>query len=192
MTPPFASPRARLAARLRALATPLTIAALVAILLLAALVTTPPPEPIPYDLDASHPAGLLALRLWLTELGYDVQRTGGLRFDLPAAADLLFVYPNQLSYNAAEAAALKQWVEQGGTLVLVGPTAEDHALVDAFGVRQAPELSYENEQVQVQPLLPLLPPLPHTPESLLLPLLNLMTNMTSSLSVPVLPAWPAH
>ena len=140
--------------RLRAIGTPLAIAALVVILLLAALVTTPPPEPIAYDLDASHPAGLLALRLWLAELGYDVQRTGGLRFDLPATADLLFVYPNQLSYNAAEAAALKKWVEQGGTLVLVGPTAEDHALVDAFGVRQAPELSYENEQVQVQPLLP--------------------------------------
>lgn len=154
MTPPFASPRARLAARLRALATPLTIAALVAILLLAALVTTPPPEPIPYDLDASHPAGLLGLRLWLAELGYDVRRTGGLRFDLPDEADLFFVYPNQLSYSAAEAAALRVWVEMGGTLVLVGPAAEDRALVDAFGVRLASEFSHEDTQVQVQPLLP--------------------------------------
>jgi hypothetical protein len=66
----------RLAARLRAIGTPLAIAALVVLLLLAALVTTPPPEPIPYDLDASHPAGLLALRLWLAELGYDVQPHG--------------------------------------------------------------------------------------------------------------------
>lgn len=146
--------RARLSVRLRSLATPLALAALVAILLIAALVTTPPPEPIPYDLDASHPTGLLGLRLWLSELGYAVQRTGGLRFDLPDAADIVFVYPNQLSYSAAEAATLRAWVERGGTLVLVGPAAEDNELIAAFGVRVASELSYESEQVQVQPLLP--------------------------------------
>ena len=90
--------RVRLPANLRALGTPLAIAALVALLIAAALLTTPPPEPIPYDLDASHPAGLLGLRLWLEELGYTVQRTGSLRFNLPDNADLLFVYPNQLTY----------------------------------------------------------------------------------------------
>lgn len=154
MTPPLTSSRMPFPTRLRSLATPLAITVLVAILLLATLLTTPPPEPIPYDLDASHPTGLLGLRLWLTELGYDVQRTGGLRFELPAATDMLFVYPNQLSYNAAEAAMLRAWVEQGGTLVLVGPAGEDRELIAAFGVRVASELSYENEQVQVQPLLP--------------------------------------
>ncbi|HAJ37749.1 MAG TPA: hypothetical protein DCL15_18930 [Chloroflexi bacterium] len=148
------SPRVQLLARLRSLATPLALAALVAILLLTTLVTTPPPEPIAYDLDASHPTGLLGLRLWLTELGYVVQRTGGLRFDLPDAADLLFVYPNRLSYSAAEAATLRAWVERGGTLVLVGPAAEDRELIATFGVRVASKLSYETEQVQVQPLLP--------------------------------------
>ncbi|HHY55795.1 MAG TPA: DUF4350 domain-containing protein [Chloroflexi bacterium] len=154
MTPPLTSSRMPFPTRLQSLATPLAITVLVAILLLATLLTTPPPEPIPYDLDASHPTGLLGLRLWLTELGYDVQRTGGLRFELPAATDMLFVYPNQLSYNAAEAAMLRAWVEQGGTLVLVGPAGEDRELIAAFGVRVASELSYENEQVQVQPLLP--------------------------------------
>lgn len=149
-----ASPHVQLLTRLRSLATPLALTALVAILLLAALVTTPPPEPIAYDLDASHPTGLLGLRLWLTELGYVVQRTGGLRFDLPDATDLLFVYPNRLSYSAAEAAALRAWVEEGGTLVLVGPAAEDRELIATFGVRVASELSYETEQLQVQPLLP--------------------------------------
>ncbi len=103
------------------LGTPLAIVALVGLLLFAALLTTPPPEPIPYDLDASHSTGLLGLRLWLAELGYDVRRTGGLRFDLPADTDVLFVYPNQLSYTEAEAATLRSWVEAGGVLVLVGP-----------------------------------------------------------------------
>jgi hypothetical protein len=146
--------RSGLAARLRALGTPLAIVALVGLLLFAALLTPPPPEPIAYDLDASHSTGLLGLRLWLAELGYDVRRTGGLRFDLPADTDVLFVYPNQLSYTEAEAATLRSWVEAGGVLVLVGPDAEDRALIDAFGVQVASEVSYESRQVQVQPLLP--------------------------------------
>ncbi|HQY90803.1 DUF4350 domain-containing protein [Caldilinea sp.] len=146
--------RVRLPANLRALGTPLAIAALVALLIAAALLTTPPPEPIPYDLDASHPAGLLGLRLWLEELGYTVQRTGSLRFNLPDNADLLFVYPNQLTYTAAEAASLRQWVENGGALVLIGPTDEDRHLAESFGVRLASALSHRNQQVQVQPLLP--------------------------------------
>lgn len=149
-----AADRVHLPARLRPLATPLALVALIAALLLATLLTTPPPAPIPYDLDASHPTGLLALRLWLSELGYAVQRTGGLRFDLPDAANMVFVYPNQLSYSAGEAATLRAWVERGGTLVLVGPAAEDGELIAAFAVRVASELSYESEQVQVQPLLP--------------------------------------
>lgn len=148
------SRRGGVAARLRGLGTPLAIAALMGLLLFAALLTTPPPEPIAYDLDASHSSGLLGLRLWLAELGYDVRRTGGLRFDLPEEADVLFVYPNQLSYTDAEAAALRSWVEAGGALVLVGPNAEDRALIEAFGVRVTAEQSYGNEQVQVQPLLP--------------------------------------
>jgi hypothetical protein len=48
------------------------------------------------------------------------------------------VYPNQLGYSAAEAAALR---EVGGTWAgrwyWLALTAEDRELVDAFGVRQA-------------------------------------------------------
>lgn len=134
--------------------TPIAIVALFSIMLLAALIASPPPAPIRYDLDANHDDGLLGLRLWLEELGYDVRRTGGLRFDLPADADLLFVYPNQLSYTVEEAEGLRRWVEAGGALVLVGPAADDEALIDAFGVRLNPELRTERQQTQMQPLLP--------------------------------------
>lgn len=140
--------------RWRSLWTPLAIAALFAAMILVALLTTPPPDPIPYDLDSSHPGGLLGLRLWLEQLGYDVRRTGGLRFDLPEGSDLLFVYPNQLTYTAEEAARIRRWVEGGGTLVLVGPTDEDRHLIDAFGVRLDPELHTERRQAQWQPLIP--------------------------------------
>ena len=138
----------------RAYLTPLAIVALFGVMLLAALIASPPPNPIRYDLDGNHDDGLLGLRLWLEELGYDVRRTGGLRFDLPADADLLFVYPNQLTYTAEEAERLRRWVEAGGALVLVGPTADDEALFEAFGVRLNPELRTERQQTQMQPLLP--------------------------------------
>lgn len=138
----------------RAYLTPLAIVALFSVMLLAALIASPPPTPIRYDLDANHESGLLGLRLWLEELGYDVRRTGGLRFDLPADADLIFVYPNQLTYTTEEAAYLRHWVEAGGTLALIGPANEDTALIDAFGVRLNADLRPERQQTQMQPLLP--------------------------------------
>lgn len=147
-------PGIALRARIRPIGTPLAILVLLGLLLAAALVATPPPEPIPYDLDGSHPAGLLGLRLWLEELGYDVRRTEGLQFHLPADADLIFVYPNQLTYTKEEADALHDWVSSGGTLVLVGPSAEDGQLVEAFGVETASDLYLGRSQPQVQPLLP--------------------------------------
>ncbi len=146
--------RTPLLANWRAYLTPLAIVALFGVMLLAALIASPPPNPIRYDLDANHESGLLGLRLWLEELGYDVRRTGGLRFELPADANLFFVYPNQLTYTAEEAARLRGWVEAGGTLALVGPIDEDTALIDAFGVRLNPQLRTERQQTQMQPLLP--------------------------------------
>lgn len=134
--------------------TPLAIAALFALMILVALATTPPPEPVPYDLDATHPDGLLALRLWLEALGYDVRRNDGLRFTIPGEAQLLFVYPNRLTYTAEEAEHLRRWVEAGGTLALIGPGPDDHALVEAFGVALNPELRYERRLAQLLPLLP--------------------------------------
>jgi hypothetical protein len=128
--------------------------ALVILLLVVAVTRTPPPTPIPYDLDAAHPQGLLALRLWLAELGYDVRRTGGLRFQIPDDANLLFVYPNRLTYDEGEAQALRRWVEAGHTLVLVGPQPEDSALADAFGVRLAETADFSAWLRPVQPLLP--------------------------------------
>jgi hypothetical protein len=148
------SARTPLLANWRAYLTPLAIVMLFGAMLFAALIASPPSNPIRYDLDGAHESGLLGLRLWLEELGYDVRRTGGLRFELPADASLLFVYPNQLTYTAEEAARLRRWVEAGGALALVGPMEEDTALIDAFGVRLNPELRTERQQIQIQPLLP--------------------------------------
>lgn len=126
---------------------------LAAALLAVSAVGSRPAQPPPFDLDSTADDGLAALRLWLEELGYDVRRTGGLQFTLPAA-DLVFVYPNQLVYTPAEAQTLRAWVEAGGALVLVGPAAEDVALERAFGVRSQPGAVFAQIGEQVQPLIP--------------------------------------
>lgn len=134
--------------------TPLAIILLFGVFLVAAVLSTPPPEPIPYDLDGAHARGLLGLRLWLEELGYSVQRIDGLRFTPPDEATLIFVYPNQLAYSTEEAAALRAWVAAGNTAVIVGPDEEDRALIETFGVRLAGENVFESTLAQTQPLIP--------------------------------------
>jgi hypothetical protein len=115
----------------------------------------------PYDLNSSEDNGLLALRLWLHDMDYRVEATGAERFALPVAANLLFVYPNQNPYTPGEARGMAGWVEAGGTLVLIGPSVRDDALVDVFGVRQRGDFNASAGEAlrQRQPLLPEAAPL---------------------------------
>lgn len=127
---------------------------LLVLLLLATGLRRTETEPVPFDPDSTAAGGLRGLVRWLTVMGYDVRRTQGLTFDLPQEADLLFVYPNQLSYAPDEATHLRAWVEAGNTLVIVGPAPEDRELEATFGVRAVDTASYIATQQQVQPLLP--------------------------------------
>lgn len=108
-----------------------------------------------YDPSDAGSEGLLALRLWLEEMGYQVE-TMSAAFRIPPGADMLIVYPNRTPYLSEEADALTRWVRQGHTLVLVGPDSADTALIEAFGVRseELPELNPGLELRQRQPLLP--------------------------------------
>jgi len=126
---------------------------LLAILLVVSTLRSQPAVPIAFDPDSTADNGLRGLTRWLENLGYPVRRTDGLRFALPAGATLLFVYPNQLSYTAGEAAAVRQWVEQGGTLVLVGPHPEDGELEEAFGVHARTQEDFSMREQQTQPLI---------------------------------------
>jgi hypothetical protein len=132
----------------------LALILLVALLLFVSARSSRPPEPLPFDLDSTAATGLAALDRWLQALGYDVRRLGGFQFELPADADLLFVYPNQLTYSAAEAAALREWVAAGRTLVLVGPDAEDRELARVFGVSTQARGGFGVLDRQTQPLAP--------------------------------------
>lgn len=117
-----------------------------------------------YDIESSEADGLLALSLWLQEMSYDVAAMSSDVFSLSDAdgrdADLLFIYPNIQNYTTEEAKTVAKWVERGGTLVLVGPTEKDFALIERFGVAPIPPapLTLGRELVR-QPLLP------HPPDS---------------------------
>jgi hypothetical protein len=132
----------------------LALILLLALLLGVSALNTRPAEPLPFDLDSTADTGLAGLDRWLQALGYDVRRLDGLAFDLPADAHLLFVYPNQLSYSAAEAEALQTWVAAGRTLVLIGPHPEDRELERVFGVRTQPRAGFGVLDAQAQPLIP--------------------------------------
>src|SRR3954447_18540691 len=66
------------------------------------------------------PPGTLALYQWLEDAGYSVQRIqGSTSFaDALRDVDVLFVLNPQTNYTPAQIAAVKDWVEAGGVLVV--------------------------------------------------------------------------
>ena len=128
--------------------------ALLASLILLALLQGPTDAAAPYDLNSAGPDGLRALRLWLQEMGYTVAQTGQERFFLPPDTDLLFIYPSQRPFRDTDAAAVHDWVLEGGTLVLVGSTSDDVYLKETFQTAALSARSFGSELQQVQPLLP--------------------------------------
>ncbi len=131
----------------------LSLVLLMLLIVFAALFGGPSPARA-YDLDANGADGLRALRLWLEKMDYKVERTGNRNFALPADVSLLFVYPNQEPFTRAEATLLHDWVSNGHTLVLIGPTEREAALVATFGVESATNNQFLQATVQQQPLLP--------------------------------------
>lgn len=126
-------------------------------ILFSMLLGTPQP-PRPYDLNSARSDGLLALRLWLQEMSYRVESG---RPDARTLWDgeqlrthMLLVYPNVQPLDADEAKEIRDWVEAGGTLVLIGTEATEVELVDVFGVYTVARLSAIAEEAQSQPLLP--------------------------------------
>jgi len=121
------------------------------ILLIAALMARRPTPPRPvYDPASNGPDGLLLLREWLVEMEYAVETTGNRVFALDDA-DMLFVYPGDEAYSSADGDLLADWIEGGGTLVLVN--ARDDELLDRFDFSTVSSGSTDR-LLQSQPLLP--------------------------------------
>ncbi|MFZ4656547.1 MAG: DUF4350 domain-containing protein [Caldilineaceae bacterium] len=111
--------------------------------------------PTPFDPASTAPTGLRALWLWLEAMGYTVERNDGTTFAIPPESALLFVYPNQQSYSESEAEQVRQWVNDGGTLVLVDHTLAENALRSRFPVENGATITALFTNVdQQQPLFP--------------------------------------
>ncbi|MCX6047050.1 MAG: DUF4350 domain-containing protein [Chloroflexi bacterium] len=131
----------------------LSLALLLLLVVFAGLFSGPSPTQA-YDLDANNTGGLRALRLWLEKMDYTVERMGNRNFALPDDVSLLFVYPNLAPFTREEATLLHEWVRNGHTLVMIGPTEREVALVDTFGVASTANDQFLQASVQQQPLLP--------------------------------------
>lgn len=117
------------------------IAALTAVLLVV-LVLTSGTAPVSDALVFSYSStdagggGTLALRRWLSSLGYQTKSIQGQRFAVPADVEVLFVLgpsPQEI-VPESDARVLREWVSRGGTLVLGSDrTFVDEALFDVFG-----------------------------------------------------------
>lgn len=111
--------------------------------------------PTPFDPASTAPTGLHALWLWLEAMGYTVERNDGTTFAIPPESALLFVYPNQQIYSEDEAEQVRQWVNDGGTLVLVNHTLAENALRSRFPVEYGATITALFTDVdQQQPLFP--------------------------------------
>ena len=127
---------------------------LLALLVLLALFQDPADDAEAYDLDSAAPDGLRALSLWLQDMGYEVERTGPDRFSVLPETDLLFIFPSQRSFEIVEATVVRNWIDKGGTLVLIGSAANDVCLTEIFDTVTVPAWTLDGTVQQVQPLLP--------------------------------------
>jgi hypothetical protein len=73
---------------------------------------------------SSAPDGALALLRWLQEMGYDAGRLEFREFALDAQTDALFILNPTTPMSRSEAAEVIEWVDAGGTLVVVEDRAQ--------------------------------------------------------------------
>ena len=104
-----------------------------------------------FDPDSPEPNGLLLLREWLQEMGYEVTTTGQQRFALSPRQHLLIIYPGAERFTQNEADSFFDWVEAGGTAVIIGQA--DSKLRQALNYDTAPGYA-RGDLAQRQPLLP--------------------------------------
>ncbi len=104
-----------------------------------------------FDPDSPEPSGLLLLQEWLREMGYTVTTTGQRRFALSLHQHLLIIYPGEERFTQSEADSFFEWVEAGGTAVIIGHA--DSKLRRLLNYDTVP--GYIGEALtQRQPLLP--------------------------------------
>ncbi len=115
-------------------------------------------EPPPLANFSSAPDGGRALRLWLEELDYVVTDEAAGRFEIPRQANLALILEPSYPILPGEWAAIDDWVEKGGILVLAGDgwplgAAVRHYDFDLLYLgRESPALKAQNPLLASPPL----------------------------------------
>lgn len=91
---------------------------LLAVAVLTVISSTSGGSSAPLSLDSPLPNGTLALQLWLSRIGYTVQRQNS--YAVPSRDTTLLVLAPGREPSRTEVAALQQWTRTGGRLVVVG------------------------------------------------------------------------
>lgn len=103
---------------------------LLIVAILSVLSSTSSAPATPLSLDSPAPDGALALQLWLSRIGYSVQREDS--YAVPTGGGTLLVLEPGRQPSRQEAAGLLQWTRGGGRLIVI--TDEDVSLLGQFGV----------------------------------------------------------
>jgi len=101
----------------------LAIALVISLLIIAAFAAvqqTYKQQYPPLSSFSSDPNGTKALQLWLTEQGYTVQDEPLTVFTLSEEIDIIFLFEPYLGITPNEWREFDEWVENGGTLLIVG------------------------------------------------------------------------
>ncbi len=120
----------------RSLATIVALSALLLVLLLTATRNAPASDsPVfSYASTDGAPGGVLALRRWLSALGYETKSVQAQRFAVPVDVAVLFVLGPTEFVPREDARELREWVSRGNTLVIGSDRSlVDEALYEVFG-----------------------------------------------------------
>lgn len=116
---------------------------LVLVTVFAAMQTQAEQQNPPLSSLSSAPDGALALKLWLQELGYDVDEQILTNFLPPEGVSTLLILEPQFP-NEVELQSLDDWVDAGGTVIAIGGQYGMYSLIDhyEFDFKYLPDQSY--------------------------------------------------
>ncbi len=133
--------------------TTLGVILLVGLLFFVSVFTSNSETSRPFDPQSNAPDGLLLLRLWLEEMGYDARMQSQMGFDLPSQPQsLLLVYPGSREFTQNEAERLYKWVEAGNSAAFFLQGSVDPELRARFGFDLAAVDGFVRNQ-SAQPLI---------------------------------------
>jgi len=115
--------------------------AIAAVALFASLLVSFRPQRTESDIISTYastdagPGGALALRRWLSALGFETRSLQSARFTVPTDVDLVFALGPLELWQPQEAQSLYRWIEAGGVAVVASDRSLfDEELFKAFGV----------------------------------------------------------